>query len=186
MKLKPEELDDLEGEYKKPVLGEPYYKLTPYQYEKLFKAAEASIQESKTNEVVKKENLELKNENVKLNKWVNYYLGNAEEKAIEKYGAENEELKNKNSRLRKENVELKKENSILKSKNASLKFAKMNDKIKTHFIKDNGLVKDYKDYFDTLPNNAKNPDNEDALTNALESAETRQRKVRKKSIDKLV
>lgn len=149
MKLKPEEMEGLDGEYKKPVLGESYYKLTPYQYGRLYEAAEASIQESKANELVKKENIELRNENIRLKKWMNYYLENAEEKAIEKVGSENEKLKEQNSLLTKENSELK-------IKNTSMNLIKKENFFLKNFLKSTKQEKNYKKYFDSLPNNVKN------------------------------
>lgn len=113
----PEEMKKLEGKLEKPIFGDEYYKLTPHQYKRLRTIAQNSMQEKNETELIKRENRRLTTENAKLNRWMNYYLNESDEKAEKKYKDQNRELKTWVDNLDDEKQELLQKNDELERQN---------------------------------------------------------------------
>ena len=165
-KEKPENLEKLRGTLEKPLIGKEYYKLTPQQYHRLQTIAEKSIITNKINDDMRKENNLLKKENTELKKWINYYLAESDKKAEKKLSDSIVKLKGENKALKKERAELTKENHSLKSENKILTRAQKNEILYKNFIDDKEQNEDFKNWYNALPNNAKDGE-PDAMKNAL-------------------
>ena len=150
LKTKPEELKELEGEYKNPTFGGDYYKLTPHQYKRLRTLAQNSIQEHDDNIILSKKNEELQSQNNKLNEWVNFYIRKNKEEAEKGMDKEFLEQKNEikmlqdelakadvsNYNLEHENKKIKKDLSTIREENAKME----------KFISVKGLMKEFKKF----------------------------------------
>lgn len=142
---KPEELKELEGKHEKPLFGEEYYKLTPHQYKRLRTIAQNSIQEKSAAELVKQENTKLESENKKLQRWVNYYLGEADKKAEEKMGKKKADLKRWFDAAEREKLELIDENEELKKENRTLGMATQQEAVMLlNYVRKIGKEAEYK------------------------------------------
>ena len=144
LKATPEEMKELEGEKVSPLFGEEYYKLNVHQYKRLRTVYRVSINEQAENDSIRRENATLLAENQRLTKWMNYYLGKAQDEAEKELGAENKKIKVLLDELENEKTELCKQIDEL-----SLK-AKENEKITAEnskmqkFIQSRGLEADFK------------------------------------------
>ncbi len=145
-RAKSEELDELHGTLEKPLFGEEYYKLTPYQHGRLQKIAEVNLEQSKVYDDMKKENSTLKEENLRLRKWMNYYLSESDKKAKKELGDSIEKLKKENTELKSEKSKLLTENKTLKEKNTSLEQTKKNADLMQKFIKNKGQSKEFSSF----------------------------------------
>ena len=162
-KEKPEDLEKLHGTLEKPLIGKEYYKLTPEQYHRLRRIAEKTIKKTQIYDAVQKENTLLKNENLELKKWMNYYLAEFDKKAEKKITDNVDNLKKENRELKSEKSELLRENKSLSS---ALRQTKKDAILYKNFILDNGQTKKYNKWYNALPNNAKSGE-PDAMENAL-------------------
>jgi len=150
LKTKPDELKELEGEYKNPTFGGDYYKLTPYQYKRLRTLAQNSIQEHDDNANLSKKNEELQSKNNKLQEWVNFYIRKNKDEALEALDEDGKRIKDENKLLREENDRLNMENADLSEKNLTMERnlgkIRQENALMDKFIKASKLTKEFRQF----------------------------------------
>ena len=143
---------------KKRFSREEYVEMSAQAYRIMRSIAENGIKGNLANIALKEENTALKKENETLK---NDILTKRQDNKDTL-----ERLHNENKELKKEKVELTKENYALKSENKILTRAHKNEILYKNFIDDKEQNKDFQDWYNALPNNAKDGE-PDAMKNAL-------------------
>ena len=143
---------------KKRFSREEYVEMSAQAYRIMRSIAENGIKGNLANIALKEENTALKKENETLK---NDILTKRQDNKDTL-----ERLRNENKELKKEKVELTKENYALKSENKILTRAHKNEILYKNFIDDKEQNKDFQDWYNALPNNAKDGE-PDAMKNAL-------------------
>lgn len=143
---------------KKRFSREEYVEMSAQAYRIMRSIAENGIKGNLANIALKEENTALKKENETLK---NDILTKRQDNKDTL-----ERLRNENKELKKEKVELTKENNSLKSENKILTRAHKNEILYKNFIDDKEQNEDFKNWYNALPNNAKDGE-PDAMKNAL-------------------
>ena len=153
-----ESLNDVKNqvEHKTKTLSRKnYVEISEENYNRLISICENGINSNLANLNLHDENLKLKRENKKLNA----ALSDERKRAFAELGGENAKLKEKNSKLTKEN-------NTLKSKTRELGQVQKQAIFLMNFMQDKGETKEFKDWYQGLPNNVKEA-SPDALDGAL-------------------